>query len=97
MSKADARRFRKNSEYLLPYSCSIPIADARTIGADGIGYAYLFKVTKAEVEIGEREYESATVASPSSRVFERHGIWANITGLVCYRRSDSKIVGVQRF
>lgn len=97
MSKVDARRYRKNSDYLLPYSCSISIEDAKTIGATGIGYAYLFKVTKAEVEVGEREYENATVASPSSRVFERHGIWGNITGLVCYRRSDSKIVGVQRF
>lgn len=97
MSKTDARRYRKNSEYLLPNTCPLPIEEAKSIGADGIGFAYLFKVAKAEVEVGDREYEDATIASPSSRVFERHGIWARITGLVCYRRSDSKIVGVERF
>lgn len=97
MPKPAARRFRTGQDYRLPNACPVPIAEAKQIGATGLGFGYLFKVTRAGVETGDMDLQDATVQSPESRIFERHGIWAQITGLVCYRRADAKIVSVQRF
>jgi hypothetical protein len=97
MPKAAARRFRTGQDYQLPNVCPVPIAEAKQIGATGLRFAYLFKVTSNEVESGDLDLQAATVQSPESRIFERYGIAAQITGLVCYRRADAKIVSVQRF